>query len=144
MFNSSDNTAKGNENVMIDLTSEMFFGRRGKLGASLARVFASAAAVAAVTGGTVHAAATLDYAHYGMTQDGQAVEIYTMTNEHGLRVRFLSYGGVISEIDAPTARAGSTISCSASELCGNTRRSPAISARSPAGTPTASAVPNSH
>jgi aldose 1-epimerase len=86
---------------MIDLTSEMFFGGRGKLGASLARVFASAAAVAAVTGGTVHAAATLDHAPYGMTQDGQAVEIYTMTNEHGLRVRFLSYGGVITEIDAP-------------------------------------------
>jgi hypothetical protein len=66
---------------MIDLTSEMCFGRRGKLGASLARAFASAAAVVAVTGGTVHAAATLDHAPYGMTQDGQAVEIYTMTNE---------------------------------------------------------------
>jgi hypothetical protein len=79
----------------------MCFGCRGKLGASLARAFASAAAVVAVTGGTVHAAATLDHAPYGMTQDGQAVEIYTMTNEHGLRVRFLSYGGVITEIDAP-------------------------------------------
>jgi hypothetical protein len=106
MFNSSDNTEKGNENVMIDLTSEMFFGGRGKLGASLARAFASAAALAAVTGGTVHAAATLDHAPYGMTQDGQAVEIYTMTNEHGLRVRFLSYGGVITGIDAPDRTGG--------------------------------------
>src|SRR4029077_5229536 len=44
------------------------------------------------------AAATLDHATYGTTQDGQAVEIYTMTNDHGLRVRFLSYGGVITEI----------------------------------------------
>jgi aldose 1-epimerase len=46
-------------------------------------------------------AATLDHAPYGTTQDGRSVEIYTMTNDHGLRVRFLSYGGVITEIDTP-------------------------------------------
>ena len=53
------------------------------------------------TGEPAHAAATLEHAPYGTTQAGQAVEIYTMTNDHGLRVRFLSYGGVITEIDAP-------------------------------------------
>ena len=47
------------------------------------------------------AAATLDHQPYGTTQGGQAVEIYTMINEHGLRVRFLTYGGVITEIDVP-------------------------------------------
>jgi aldose 1-epimerase len=60
---------------------------------------------AAVAGRTADAAATLDHAPYGTTQDGQAVEIYTMTNDHGLRVRFLSYGGVITEIGVPD-RAG--------------------------------------
>ena len=64
---------------------------------------AAGAATGAATGGAL--AATLDHAPYGTTQGGQAVEIYTMTNEHGLRVRFLSYGGVITEIDAPD-RAG--------------------------------------
>jgi aldose 1-epimerase len=51
------------------------------------------------------AAAALDHAPYGTTQDGRPVEIYTMTNDHGLRVRFLSYGGVITEIHVPD-RAG--------------------------------------
>jgi aldose 1-epimerase len=51
--------------------------------------------------GAIAGAATLDHAPYGTTQGGQAVELYTMTNAHGLRVRFLSYGGVITEIDVP-------------------------------------------
>ncbi|HYZ41009.1 MAG TPA: aldose epimerase family protein [Stellaceae bacterium] len=72
--------------------------------------FARAVAIAAVlavvvTGKTALSAATLDHAPYGTTQGGQAVEIFTMTNDDGLRVRFLSYGGVITEIDVPD-RAG--------------------------------------
>ena len=59
----------------------------------------------AVAGRAADAATTLDRAPYGTTQDGQAVDIYTMTNDHGLRVRFLSYGGVITEIHVPD-RAG--------------------------------------
>ena len=51
------------------------------------------------------AAGTLEHATYGKTQNGQAVDIFTLTNEHGMRVRFLSYGGVITEIDVPD-RAG--------------------------------------
>ncbi|MGA7261210.1 MAG: aldose epimerase family protein, partial [Stellaceae bacterium] len=51
--------------------------------------------------GRMAAAATLDHAPYGATQGGQAVDIFTMTNDHGLRVRFLSYGGIIAEIDVP-------------------------------------------
>jgi aldose 1-epimerase len=46
-------------------------------------------------------AATLEHEPYGTTQDGRSVDIYTLTNTHGLRVRFLSYGGVISEIHTP-------------------------------------------
>jgi aldose 1-epimerase len=68
----------------------------------MTRAFAVAAALAAaVTGGAANAAATLDHAPYGTTQGGQAVDIFTMTNAHGLRVRFLSFGGIITEIDVP-------------------------------------------
>jgi len=91
---------------MADPASGMRFREDGKLGVGMQRALAIAAALAAVSAGkTATAAATLDHEPYGMTQDGQAVEIYTMNNEHGLRVRFLSYGGVITEIDAPD-RAG--------------------------------------
>jgi aldose 1-epimerase len=70
----------------------------------MVRAIAIAALLAAAVVGSA-GAATLEHAPYGTTQGGQAVEIYTMTNDHGLRVRFLSYGGVITEIDAPD-RAG--------------------------------------
>src|SRR5260370_3722626 len=74
----------------------------GELGANRVRSFAIAAAMAAaITGGTESAAATLDQASYGTTQGGLAVDIFTMTNDHGLRVRFLSLGGVITEVDVP-------------------------------------------
>jgi len=73
-----------------------------KISAGAARACAIAAILGvAVTVRTANAAGTLDHAPYGTTRDGQAVEIYTMTNDHGLRVRFLSYGGVITEIDVP-------------------------------------------
>jgi len=86
---------------MTDRTGGVRFDLRGKTGAGkrCARAFAAALAVS-VTGGT-GGAATLDHAPYGATQGGQAVEIFTMTNGHGLRVRFLSLGGVITEIDVP-------------------------------------------
>ena len=87
---------------MIDFSSELCLRLHGKLGANIARAFAIAAALAAaITGGTADAAATLDQASYGTTQGGQAVDIFTMTNDHGMRVCFLSYGGVITEIDVP-------------------------------------------
>jgi aldose 1-epimerase len=73
----------------------------GKPGADRRRASAIAAALAvSVTGGTAGAAG-IDRAPYGTTQGGQTVEIFTMINEHGLRVRFLSLGGVITEIDVP-------------------------------------------
>jgi len=80
---------------MIDVTSET-------LSTNLARAIAIAAALTAtIAGRTANAAAALDHAAYGTTQGGQAGEIFTMTNDHGLRVRFLSLGGVITEIDVP-------------------------------------------
>ncbi len=91
---------------MTDLTGGVRFHMQGNPGAGRRRARAIAAALAvSVTGGTANAAGTLDRAPYGTTQGGQGVEIFTMTNEHGLRVRFLSLGGVITEIDVPD-RAG--------------------------------------
>jgi aldose 1-epimerase len=77
---------------MMGLVREVCLVRAVVIAATLAAAFAD---------GAVSGAATLDHAPYGTTQDGQAVEIYIMANDHGLRVRFLSYGGVITEIDAP-------------------------------------------
>jgi aldose 1-epimerase len=71
----------------------------GRTGANMV-VALAALFMGTVMGGTANAA-TLDHAPYGTTQGGQAVDIYTMTNDHGVRVRFLSYGGVITEIDVP-------------------------------------------
>ena len=87
---------------MTNLTKDVCFRLRRNLGAYTARALASAAALAAsITGSTASAAATLDHAPYGTTQGGQAVDIFTMTNDHGVRVRFLSLGGVITEVDVP-------------------------------------------
>ena len=44
---------------------------------------------------------TFDRAPFGTTQDGQAVDEFTMTNNHGLRIRFISYGGIITAIYVP-------------------------------------------
>ena len=85
---------------MIDLASR--FRVQGKCGAHPVCAFAIPAALTAViAGGNLSGAATLDHAPYGTAQNGQAVDIFTMTNDRGLRVRFLSLGGVITEIDVP-------------------------------------------
>jgi aldose 1-epimerase len=67
-------------------------------GANMARAIAISATLATAAAAN---AAILDHAPYGTTQAGQAVDVYTMTNDHGLIVRFLTYGGVITEIVAP-------------------------------------------
>jgi aldose 1-epimerase len=66
------------------------------LGAALAGLLAA---------GPAGATGTLEHEPYGKTKDGQAVDVYTMTNDHGMRVRFLSFGGTIIEIRVPD-RAG--------------------------------------
>jgi len=92
--------------------NDVRFPLDGELSANMVRSFAIAAPMAAaITGGTESAAATLDQASYGTTQGGLAVDIFTMTNDHGLRVRFLSLGGVITEVDVPdrTGRPGNIV-----------------------------------
>jgi len=46
-------------------------------------------------------AAMIENAPYGTTKTGQHVDRYTMVNDHGMVVRFLTYGGIITDIDAP-------------------------------------------
>ena len=74
--------------------------RRGQSGTPLHAV-ALGAALAGLFGAAPADAGTLEHTPYGQTQNGQAVEIFTMSNDHGVRVRFLNYGGVITEIDVP-------------------------------------------
>jgi aldose 1-epimerase len=87
---------------MTDVTSTVLFRLAGELTTTLPRAVVIAAALAAaIMGRAANGAAALERTPYGATQGGQAVEIFTMTNDHGLRVRFLSLGGVITEIDVP-------------------------------------------
>lgn len=62
------------------------------------------ALVALLTTGPALAAAPQVEA-YGTLKDGRAVQRFTLTNAHGMVVRILSYGGVITEISVPD-RAG--------------------------------------
>jgi aldose 1-epimerase len=78
--------------------------RHGR-GENALRPIASGAAVVFLAAEPAGAAGTLEHAPYGKTQSAQAVDIFTMTNDYGMRVRFLSYGGVITKIDLPD-RAG--------------------------------------
>ena len=82
-----------------------------QLGAGAAFAIGVAVALGAAMTGQTANAASVDQAPYGTTQAGQAVEIFTMINDQGMRVRFLSYGGVITEIDVPdrTGRADNVV-----------------------------------
>lgn len=41
---------------------------------------------------------------FGVTPSGEAVELFTLTNAHGLRVRAMTYGGIIVSLEAPDRR----------------------------------------
>ncbi|MBV8702266.1 MAG: galactose-1-epimerase, partial [Acetobacteraceae bacterium] len=68
--------------------------RRGVLAASLC------AALAGGSGATA-AAGTIESAPYGRTVSGQDVTITTLRNDNGVTVKFLDYGGIVTEIDVP-------------------------------------------
>ena len=55
---------------------------------------ASTPGVAAVT-------RELRRAPFGRTADGQPVELFTLTNAHGIEVRLTNYGGIITSLKAP-------------------------------------------
>jgi aldose 1-epimerase len=87
---------------MIQLSAEALCRPRGKFGATMAVALVISGLLALVVASeTANAAGAFDHSPYGTTQAGQSVDIYTLTNDHGLRVRFLGYGGVITEIEVP-------------------------------------------
>ncbi|MDR6757779.1 aldose 1-epimerase [Mycoplana sp. BE70] len=51
--------------------------------------------------GTSAGAGSVDKTTFGNTQDGKAVELYTLTNDKGASVKFITYGGIITEINVP-------------------------------------------
>ena len=40
-------------------------------------------------------------APFGRTSEGQAVELFTLTNIHGIEVRLTNYGGIITSLKTP-------------------------------------------
>src|SRR5207245_977850 len=45
--------------------------------------------------------ATVTRAPFGRTPDGKAVDVYTLTNSHGMQVRAITYGAIIQEVRVP-------------------------------------------
>jgi aldose 1-epimerase len=56
--------------------------------------------VATLTMGSAQAGSVKSEA-FGSTKDGKAVELYTLTNDKGSLVKFMTYGGIITEIEVP-------------------------------------------
>jgi aldose 1-epimerase len=50
------------------------------------------------------AAPRVNVADYGVTADGRAVHVYTLSNDHSVSARILDYGGIIAELNAPDRR----------------------------------------
>ena len=38
---------------------------------------------------------------FGQTKDGQPVELYTLTNDNGLSMKVMTYGGIVTEMNVP-------------------------------------------
>lgn len=62
---------------------------------------ASAVSLAVILASGPVAAATLTTAPFGTTLDGKPVSLTTMTSRRGVVVKFMSYGGIITEILTP-------------------------------------------
>lgn len=47
------------------------------------------------------AAPKVSVSDYGVTADGRAVHVYTLSNDHSVSAKVLDYGGIITELNAP-------------------------------------------
>jgi aldose 1-epimerase len=65
------------------------------------KIWGPLAAVALLPAAEPALAATATRAPYGVTTAGAPVEIFTLTNDHGMSVKVLSYGGVITQVNVP-------------------------------------------
>ena len=75
---------------------------------------------------------------FGKTPEGEEVDLYTLTNANGLRVKIMTYGATIIASKRPTATASSRTSRSRSIRWPTTSRAIPSSARPSAATPIAS------
>src|SRR5690349_8323228 len=67
----------------------------------LAALFLGLAAGAGAADPAKGGKATVKKSDYGKTADGTAVDLYTLTNAHGLVCKVITYGGIITELHAP-------------------------------------------
>ena len=51
--------------------------------------------------GTTPAASGITSEPFGETADGEAVELYTLTNANGMEVKIMTYGGIIQSVRVP-------------------------------------------
>ena len=51
--------------------------------------------------GPGRAAPRVQEAVYGVSSAGTTVHVFTLTNDHDVRVRILDYGGILTEVDVP-------------------------------------------
>ena len=61
-------------------------------------IFALLGGASFALGATGAVAGSVEKAAYGTTEAGESVDIYTLKNDKGMSVEFLSYGGVITAI----------------------------------------------
>src|SRR5579872_7374206 len=68
-------------------------------------------------------------AHYGTTDDGQAVDVYTLANDAGMRVGILTFGCIIATLEVPDRHVRSAnVVLSRDALSGYAHRSPHLGA----------------
>jgi aldose 1-epimerase len=60
--------------------------------------------VVAVWSCSALAAPQVSVSDYGVTADGRAVHVYTLSNDHAVSARILDYGGIIAELNVPDRR----------------------------------------
>ena len=54
-----------------------------------------------VAGSTAFAVEAPKPVPFGVTADGTPVDVYTLTNAHGLRLRAMTYGGIVTSLEVP-------------------------------------------
>lgn len=72
-----------------------FFNRRDWL------LSFSALAVGASLSGAAYARPQVDVSTMSKLPDGKVVKVITLTNDHGIKVKILSYGGIIQSVEVP-------------------------------------------
>ena len=79
------------------------------LGVSVVLAVIAFPAAASSTHGRWHKdhGVTISKAPYGTLADGTAIDQYTLTNQRGMSVKIITYGGIVTEIDTPD-RTGKT------------------------------------